>query len=246
MDPSIPKSFYRKPSVVQHYAAAANAVGLWLSEEKVFSRVFSQEAPLLELGCGAGRIAIALWQRGYRLITAIDYSREMIEEAKRINQLLHYGIDFRYGDATELKFSDASFAGAVFGFNGLMQIPKRVRRQQALCEVARVLRDGAHFVFTTHDRASPKNRKYWQEEQKRWDAGLQQHELDEFGDIYRETEWGPMFIHSPNLQDVRDDLKQAGFVIEAEMPRSTLANEPPRVREFADECRFWITRRVSR
>ncbi len=244
MDPSVPKSFYRQRSVIDHYAAAANGVGLWLSEEIVFQRLFQKESPLLEVGCGAGRIAFGLWERGYRSITAIDYSKEMVEEAKRLAEWFGYSIDFRYGDATKLKFEDCAFKGAIFGFNGLMQIPRRANRLQAMTEICRVIEIGCHFVFTTHDRASPKNRKYWEEERARWNRGEQQPELDEFGDIYRETEFGTMFIHSPDLTEVREDLKTAGFVVEAEMPRSTLANESQRVRDFSDECRFWITRRV--
>jgi len=38
--------------------------------------------PILELGCGAGRITIPLAEKGYE-ITALDYSAKMIDELKR-------------------------------------------------------------------------------------------------------------------------------------------------------------------
>lgn len=243
MESKVVKAFFQKSSVVRHYASATNAVGLWESEEKVCTRVFAKDKPLLELGCGAGRIAIGLWELGYRDIVAIDFAREMVEEARKIGTLLNYGIDFRQGDATALKFEDEQFDGAIFGFNGLMQIPRRDNRYRAMCEAWRVIRPGSYFVFTSHDRSNPKNRKYWQQEQRRWNQGEQQRELDEYGDIYRETPHGKMYIHSPELQEIREDLKKAGFVLEVEMPRSTLANEPQRVRAFSDECRFWIARK---
>ena len=53
--------YFRGKKVLEHYAQATMAVGLWESEEKVFKRVFpDKEASLLELGCGCGRISCGL------------------------------------------------------------------------------------------------------------------------------------------------------------------------------------------
>ena len=243
MEPHTVKDFYRKQSVVQHYSQATHRVGLWESEKILIQRYWSKDQTILELGCGGGRIAIGLWELGYRNLTAIDYSKEMVHTSKTNAEILRYPIDFRHGDATQLRFADQAFSGALFGFNGLMQIPQRANRLKAMSEIARVLQPDAYFIFTSHNRANPKNRKYWQAEQKRWNQGKQQEELDEFGDIYRETEFGPMYIHSPELQELKQDLRQAGFITELEMPRSKIAKEPPEVRAFSDNCRFWVTRK---
>lgn len=87
---------------MQHYAHAANSVGLWASEEIICDHLFKKDEPLLELGCGAGRISLGLWDIGYRNIYAIDYSREMIEEARKFGRILDCDIVFRHGDALDL------------------------------------------------------------------------------------------------------------------------------------------------
>ncbi len=56
---------------------------------------------------------------------------------------------------------------------------------------------------------------------------------------------GGLFIHIPDNTEVRQDLKAAGFKIEKDIIRSRLADEPPAVREFSDQCRFWVARKPS-
>ena len=76
----------------------------------------------------------------------------MVAEARRINETFEYGIFFHHGDATALDYEDETYDGAIFGFNGLMQIPGRENRRRAMREIFRVLVPGSWFVFTTHDR----------------------------------------------------------------------------------------------
>lgn len=246
MEGDIVKAFFDQSSVVEHYARAVNKVGLWHSEEAIFTQYFNWDDSLLELGCGAGRISIGLWEIGYRHLMATDLAPAMVKEARRINQVLDYGIATQVADATALPFEDGLFDGAIFGFNGLMQIPKRENRLQALREVFRVLVPGAFFVFTTHDRANPKHRKFWQDERRRWDNGQQSPACDEFGDVYWETpEGGLMFIHSPEAEDVRADAKAAGFKVIRDVLRTSVTVEPEHVREFSDNCRFWIVQKPA-
>jgi len=235
--------YFDSDIVVDHYAEAAARVGLWRSEEKVFTRLFRKEDSLLELGCGAGRIAFGLHELGYRNLLATDYSRQMIKRARHMAQVLDYAIPFRVGDATALEFEDAIFDGAIFGFNGLMQIPVAANRMRALREIHRVLRPGAWFTFTTHDRENPRFKKFWEQEKLRWRRARQQPELDDFGDRFEPTELGELYIHVPTIREMESALKEAGFRIEANVPRSVLANESPAVREFSDECRFWIAQK---
>ena len=52
------RDYFGGAKVLEHYAHAATAIGLWESESKVFQRVFpDKSASLLELGCGCGRIS---------------------------------------------------------------------------------------------------------------------------------------------------------------------------------------------
>ena len=236
--------YFEQSSVVEHYARAINNVGLWASEECLCTQYFNWDDTLLELGCGAGRIAIGLWEVGYRNLLATDLSKAMVKEGRRINQVLEYGVAFQQADASQLPFEDGQFDGAIFGFNGLMQIPRRENRQKAMAEVFRVLVPGSYFIFTTHDRESKRHRNYWKEERRLWQQGRQDREIDEFGDICWDTpEGGPMYIHSPLADEVRRDVKAAGFTIVRDVLRSSLGPERESVREFSDDCRFWVVQR---
>ena len=58
---------------VVHYTRAAHELGLWASERVWIERYLTDRtAPLLEAGCGAGRVTLGLWQLGYPNLTAFD------------------------------------------------------------------------------------------------------------------------------------------------------------------------------
>jgi ubiquinone/menaquinone biosynthesis C-methylase UbiE len=239
----IQKYFSNSP-VLDHYQEATEQVGLWNSEKIVFSKTFSDpDLKLLEIGCGAGRISFGLWKKGYSNLTATDFSKAMVKRSRILNQKFKTEISFQVEDATGLSFGDNSFDGAIFGFNGLMQIPGRENRLQAMREIQRVLNTGSYFVFTTHDQAMPKWKKFWANERKKWKKGQQNPELLEFGDRFEETPRGKLFIHVPDVGDIRSDLMAAGFSVERDIVKSKICEESKLVNQYSDDCRFWIARK---
>ena len=243
MDPETVKQYFSSKEVVGLYARAAAGLGLWASEKMVFHKLFKHTDRLLDLGCGAGRIALALRTEGYEDIIGIDYSNAMIVEARRVARARRFQVPFMVGDATQLKILDSKLDGVIFGFNGLMHIPRREGRRQAIREVFRILRQGGTFVFTTHDRATANFRKFWRKEKRVWRSGEQKKELDDFGDRFESTPLGDLFIHVPSTDEIRQDLKASGFKTKADFRRSQIANESSAVREFSDDCRFWIAQK---
>ena len=142
-----------------------------------------------------------------------------------------------------MNLEDESFHGVIFGFNGLMQIPGSQGRNQAMKEVFRVLKPGGKFVFTTHDRSMPKWKKFWHKERKKWRKGIEDKTLLEFGDRFEETSKGRLYLHVPEISEIRRSLTQIGFIVEKDLLRSKIATESKLVNEYSDECRFWVSRK---
>src|SRR5688572_32958378 len=70
---------------VVHYTRAAHELGLWASERILIERFFpDRNAPLLEAGCGAGRVTIGLWSLGYHQLTAFDFADELVDQARSL------------------------------------------------------------------------------------------------------------------------------------------------------------------
>jgi SAM-dependent methyltransferase len=248
---------------VVHYARAAHFLGLWDSERILMERYFpDRSARLFEAGCGAGRGAVGLWHLGYRKITAFDFAAEMIEQARSL--AVEQGIEdieFLVADATDLvealapgrptravegngPYPEGFFDGVLFLFNGLMQIPGRENRRRAMRELQRVCRPGAYFIFTTHDReADPIERNAWRKEAEAWERGEQNPRLVEFGDRYFVHENGQTFMHLPDRAEIFEDLASSGWMHSEDAMRDEIVRERRAVREFSDNCRFWVARK---
>lgn len=241
---------FNDPVAVVHYARAAHFLGLWASERRLIERYFpDKSAPLLEAGCGAGRVSVALWALGYAKLTAFDFAAELVEQAKFLAaERGAEAVRILMADATALRecraLRDTSFGGALFLFNGLMQIPGRERRRAAMRGLNEVCASGSPFLFTTHDRDhSPVERAMWRLEALRWEHGEQDPRLLEFGDRYFQDEAGRTFMHLPDRAEILADLAATGWAHEFDAMRTAVARESRAVHDFSDECRFWVARK---
>ncbi len=86
-------------------AYADRKLKVW--EEEV-SRMFPAGASVLDIGCGKGREAFCLHDKGFR-VTGIDISETAVEAAKQIAAQHGLPIDFRVSNGRDLLFPDASF-----------------------------------------------------------------------------------------------------------------------------------------
>ncbi|MEO0340949.1 MAG: methyltransferase domain-containing protein, partial [Bacteroidota bacterium] len=190
------KAQYR--SGLESYTKLTKTIGLWESENYAFQKYLSTTDHILDLGCGTGRTTFPLHQLGYHNILGVDLTPEMIDMAIQLNSHFGTAIPFQVGDATTLDFPKASFEVVIFSFNGLMSIPDSAKRDQAVKEINRVLKEKGIFIFTTHDRAQePDFFDFWKEEEAKWKAGKQNPFLREFGDIiaHSKNETREIFIH---------------------------------------------------
>ncbi|HEU4594847.1 MAG TPA: class I SAM-dependent methyltransferase [Pyrinomonadaceae bacterium] len=115
-------------------------------------------ARVLEVGCGRGVGAeLILGRWGAREVHAFDLDPEMVGLARR--RLSRFGPDkvrVWAGDATAIDAGDESF-DAVVDFGILHHVP---RWQEAVAEIARVLRPGGRFFFEEVSRQALDRRTY--------------------------------------------------------------------------------------
>ncbi len=99
---------------------------------------------ILEVGCGAGRWAVALRRRGARVV-GLDLSASQLEKARRGSRAAGVPVPWIRGNAESLPFRDGVF-DLVFCDWGALSFADPTR---SIPECARVLRRGGHLVFAT-------------------------------------------------------------------------------------------------
>ena len=99
--------------------------------------------PVLDVGCGPGRVVGLLADRGLPVI-GIDLSPGMIEVARRD----HPGLDYRVGSMTALDLPDGELGGVVSWWS-VIHLPRDVV-PQAFAEFYRVLRPGGVLLVGFH------------------------------------------------------------------------------------------------
>lgn len=227
----------------REYIAAVTTVGLWGSERKLIDQYLPRDGAVFDIGCGAGRTTISLDETGYRDVTGYDLSATMIAAARRIAHERSHAIQFDIGDAVSMPHADASFDAALFSAQGFMCIPGAGRRLKVLREVRRVLRPGSHFVFTTHDRDSPRWVEFWRDETSRWDRRAQDPPLLEFGDRVIPDSGTLTYFHFSTCAELEKLVADAGLVLVEDRLRSQVALDSEASRKFSAECRMWVVKR---
>jgi ubiquinone/menaquinone biosynthesis C-methylase UbiE len=122
-------------------------IGFLPVEKTIVKKYFTKKnANMIDIGCGMGRTTVPLSKMGFNVI-GVDLSESLINKAK----VKFSNIDFRIGNACDLKFSDDCFDYALFSFNGIDLIYPEKKREKALKEVNRVLKDEGIFIFSSHN-----------------------------------------------------------------------------------------------
>ena len=94
---------------MNHKELEGNQKEAWLELlEGEFPRLPKEEIKILDIGTGPGFFPIILAGAGY-MVTAVDYTREMLEKAMENAGSLCEKINFYRMDAQDLEFEDNTF-----------------------------------------------------------------------------------------------------------------------------------------
>ena len=127
-----------------------------LRERKAWQRAYTEALgsagnKVLDVGCGPGIVSLQLSDLGYD-VTALDFSENMLDKAKKNASDNGFDIGFVHGNAMDLPFDDASFDTVVSGYM-LWTVPDP---QKVMDEWYRILRPGGRVVYVdgdwSHDR----------------------------------------------------------------------------------------------
>lgn len=107
---------------------------------------------MLDVGCGTGKFARLLAERGLARVWGVDPSTEMLAEARK---RIPSSVGLKLGQAERLPFKDAAFDAAV-----LWTVVHLIERPHAFAELERVLVPGGRLAIVTF--APEHFTSYWQ------------------------------------------------------------------------------------
>lgn len=201
---------YNEPKIVKYYSEFI-AAGLFRYEEQLIAKYFTAGGKTLDIGCGAGRVTIQLYERGYRVI-GMDYAEKMITAAKALNK----SIDYRVGNILSAPFDAQEFDNVIFSFNGLMLIGSYEDRLFAVKEIRRLLKTDGRFIFTTPYLDNKTEKSYWIEKAETLGIDVNNmswEQQQQLGDEQIEDYDSKFFFHVPFVSEVKRMLKEADMEI---------------------------------
>ena len=180
-----------------------------------------------DLGCGTGRVLIALAEQGFRGL-AIDLSEKMLQQVRSKAQQQQLPIETLQANWVELdQVEDGSVDHAVSLFSTLGMIRGANNRRAALRHTARILKPGGLFVlhvhnfwFNLYDVGGP----WWVLKslakgaiRKDWERG----------DKYYAYRGVPnMFLHVFSRREIRQLVHSAGFHVQRILPLRLADHRP--------------------
>jgi SAM-dependent methyltransferase len=179
---------------------------------------FTEPGPLIDLGCGAGRLAVRFARKGFPVV-AVDLSPAMLRAVGRKAQAEGLAIGRVAANLCRLScFPDGSFAYALSMFSTLGMIRGAAARRRAVAEAARVLRPGGRLALHAHNLwlnlRDPQGR--------RWLLGQVGKRLlgrADAGDRRMTYRGIPgMEVHLYRWGELRRDLRAAGLRIDEVLP----------------------------
>jgi SAM-dependent methyltransferase len=144
--------YFHDPAIARAYDTTLDGTPLLQVDREFVFKHCRPAGKIIDLGCGTGRLAIALAQAGYQPI-GVDLSLPMLRVLGEKAAALGLSIPCVCGNLVELgMFADGSFDHAACLFSTLGLIVGAEARQRAIAHVHRLLKPGGVFVAHVHNR----------------------------------------------------------------------------------------------
>ncbi len=136
---------YAAPEVVSFWREMS-VLGLQRSETEIISRYVPHGSRIIDLGCGGGRVALALDPARYTVV-GLDLTWEMLRTAQDLLRQAGRAARLVQGDLCAIPCHDGAFGAALVLVAAIQHVPDRVSRQRAFGEIARALAPGGTLVL---------------------------------------------------------------------------------------------------
>ena len=137
--------WFERDDQIAHYADEA-ADGPSDFESGLLKQLPEPPAAVLDVGCGAGRIAVPLSLQGYR-VTGVDVSDGLLAQAREFAAASSAELQLAKVDPTQLP---ARTFDAVLSIKQYCYLPGSELRKEYLADLARLVRPGGVLVLTGH------------------------------------------------------------------------------------------------
>jgi len=237
---------YEHPEEVQAYADQVPQ-GLTPEEAALLRRLLTRPCRIANVGCGAGREALALWREGHDVI-GLDISRAMLRVARKWAVERQAQIPLVWmPNPLRIPMSDESVDCVIALAQLLSHIPGQAARIALLSEMRRVLVPDGLLVASVTDRHAAADL-----------YGEEGYGGDEFSSLAREAGWEegdlwvwepsaarldtPLFFHLHTRREIEDELQAAGMELVEYVGGHDLT---PQVASDAHRYRFVVGRKRS-
>jgi ubiquinone/menaquinone biosynthesis C-methylase UbiE len=142
------QDYYTQRATTNFYATSPD-MNLREIEIEYLGRYLKDNIKILDVGCGNGYSTLTLASKYASSFTGIDFTREMIIQAKDIQHkfTVKKSVKFYTGDVTQMQFNNEEF-DIVISERCLLNLPTKDEQWQAIREIARVLKpDGKYLML---------------------------------------------------------------------------------------------------
>lgn len=187
---------------------------LFEADSRLLRERFVEPGPLIDLGCGAGRLSVEFARRGFS-VTSVDLSQPMLRKVAA--KADHESLPIQTVRANLCRlgcFPDGVFSYALAMFSTFGMIRGRESRRKGISEAGRILRPGGTLALHAHNiwlNLHDSQGRVWLREQL-WKRLRRQEGVGDRTMTYRGIP--TMTVHLYRWAELRADLSLAGFRID--------------------------------